>query len=171
LDMVMKNKKLTYLLGFVVLIVWGMIIYRIFDASNGNDDDNLPVTAAKPVKEAFNDFSIPEDTTRLLLNYRDPFGLIKQKDTAMVVVRSRSLKTILPLNKPVFNWIFIKYSGYILNPDSKKLVALVSINGQNVMLAEGETKNQVKLIRNLKDSIKVSFNGKIKFIPIKQAVL
>jgi len=55
----------------------------------------------------------------------------------------------------------------MLNPATKKLIALVSVNGQNITLSEGQTKNEVKLIKNLRDSIKVSFEGKTKFIGIK----
>lgn len=67
-----------------------------------------------------------------------------------------------------FNWGFIKYSGYIHNPDSKKLVTLLSINGQNVTLSDGETKAQVRLLKNMRDSIKISFEGKIKFITLSR---
>jgi len=67
------------------------------------------------------------------------------------------------------NWSFITYSGYIRNPSTKKLVALVSINGQSLTLSEGEIKNQVKLVKNLRDSIKISYEGKTKFISIKPA--
>ena len=166
----MKNKKLTYFLIFIVLVVWGMIIYRIFDAAGGNDD-TTPIASVKPAKEPYNDFTIPKDTTKLLLNYRDPFGLVKFKDTTTLAV-SKHLKSAIQLQpKPAINWTFIQYSGYIRNPSSKKLIALVSINGKNEMLLEGDTKDQVKLIKNLRDSIKISFNGKTKFILTKSAIL
>jgi len=164
-----KNKKLTYLLGLVVLVVWGLIIYRVFDALNSNDDSS-PAAAVKIAKEAYNDFSVPKDTTHLLLNYRDPFGMVKQKDTSKVVIRKVSEPKIPVQVKPM-DWGFIRYSGYMLNPDTKKLIALVSINGQNMTMLEGQTKNDVKLIKNLRDSIKISFGGKIKFIPIKSSTL
>jgi hypothetical protein len=38
------------------------------------------------------------------------------------------------------------------------------INGKEVMLTEGENAEQVKLIRNLRDSIKISYHGQTKFI-------
>jgi hypothetical protein len=162
----MKNKKLTYFLIFMVLVVWGMIIYRVFDAAGG-DDDAVTVVSVKPVKEVYNDFTIPRDTTKLLLNYRDPFGLVKFKDTAGLPALHHPKSKVSLMSKPAMNWSFIQYSGYIRNPSSKKLIALVSVNGKNEMLAEGDTKEQVKLLRNLIDSIKVSFNGKTKFISIK----
>ncbi len=161
----MKNKKLTYLLGLVVLVVWGMIIYRIFSAVGGSDDDPA-MTTAKPVKEAYNDFSIPKDTTHLLLNYRDPFGLVIKKDTTRLISKRSRERTPLPAPRPM-DWSFIHYSGYMLNPATKKLIALVSINGQNTTLAEGQSKFEVKLVRNMRDSIKISYQGKTKFIGIK----
>lgn len=166
----MKSKKLTYFLIIMVIGVWGVILYRIF-AAVGNNDDTAALPALKPQKEAYNDFTIPKDTTKLLLNYRDPFGLTKQKDTAMSIIKLSKHLNTPAMVKPGINWSFITYSGYIRNPASKKLVALVSINGQNLTLAEGETKNQVKLIKNLRDSIKIGYQGKIKFIVIKSASL
>ena len=168
----MKNKKLTYFLGFLVLMVWGIIIYRIFAAASGGDDDAVSAVTNVPQKEAYNDFAIAKDTTHLLLNYRDPFGLVKQKDTAIRPIKKSLNKSVASMPKqPAFNWGFIQYLGYIRNPVSKKLITLVTINGKSEMLSEGESRGQVKLIKNLRDSIKISFNGKTKFIAIKSAAL
>ncbi len=163
----MKNKKLTYLLGFIVVAVWGMIIYRIIYAVKNTDDSDVPAIAAKAIKEPYNDFAIPKDTTRLLLNYRDPFGLLKFKDTVTLPVNLVHHKIISLPVKPGINWGFIKYLGYIRNPGSRKEIALVSINGKNEMFLQGEIKDKVRLIKNLRDSIKVSFNGQTKFISMK----
>jgi len=162
---------MTYLLGLAVAIVWGLIIYRIFDAVSSNDDSVSSVSTVPVKKEAYNDFSIEKDTTKLLLNYRDPFGLVNQKDTTLIAIR-RSNPVIPNQNqpKPVFNWDFIRYSGFIKNPASKKIITVISINGKNELLFEGETKSQVKLIRNMGDSVKINYNGKIKFIPLKTSL-
>jgi hypothetical protein len=57
----MKNKKVTYLLGLLVLIVWGMIIYRVFDTVAGDEDDFTPVQNVKEQKNA-NDYSMYQPT-------------------------------------------------------------------------------------------------------------
>ncbi|MCO5949810.1 hypothetical protein [Mucilaginibacter flavidus] len=158
----------TYLLGLVVAIVWGIIIYRIFDAAAGNDD--VAPGPASVKKEVYDDYAIAKDTTHLLLNYHDPFGLTRQKDT-VTTVKKINYKPAVIAPKPAINWGFIQYSGYIRNPASKKLITLISINGRSEMLIEGQEKDKVKLIKNLRDSIKISYNGKIKFIPIKPAAL
>jgi len=167
----MKNKKMVYILGLAVAIVWGLIIYRIVDAAGGGGDDAAPVAVSNLPKEPYNDFSVQKDTERLLLNYRDPFGLVKQKDTADLRTKRNFIKTAAATPaKPAFNWGFIQYAGYIRNPGSNKIITIISINGKNEMLAEGETKSQVKLIKNLGDSVQISFNGKTKFILIKPSI-
>jgi len=165
----MKNKKVTYLLGVLVLVVWGVIIYRIFQSAGGDDADLQPA-ANKIVKEPYNDYTIPQDTSHLLLNYKDPFALKKQKDTSEGSVKKIVDKTALKA-APVMNWNFIKYSGYVHNPGSKNLVALVTINGKSVMMSEGETSDQVKLVKNLQDSIKITFNGKTTYIKMHPGTL
>jgi hypothetical protein len=165
----MKNKKFTYFLGFAVLLIWGLILYRVFYSVS--DDKDEPVIAAKPVREPYNDYTVPKDTTHLLLNYRDPFGLQKQKDTVRLSLNKIHSAAILPAVKPGINWSFIKYSGYIRNPGSKKLIAMVIINGKDAMLSEGETAGNVKLIKNMRDSIKVAFEGKTRFIGIHPVTL
>lgn len=165
----MKNKKVTYLLITVVVGVWGLILYRLFDAV-GQGDDAPPAVTARQVKEQYNDFSLIKDTAKLKLNYRDPFGISKPKDTMSkpVVVHLKPIKNTVT---PAINWSFISYAGYVRNPASKKLVTLLLINGKNVTLSEGETREQVKLLRNLRDSIKISYQGKTKFITLKSTTL
>ncbi len=162
----MTKKQKTFALLVTVVIVWGTIIYKIIDATSTGDDTELPAPTSA-VKEPYNDYAIPKDTTHLLLTYKDPFGLKKQKDTVRVarVMTQKIHKE--PVPKAATNWNFIRYSGYINNPGSKKTVALLSINGRSVMLSEGESAESVKLIKNMRDSIKVSYNGQIKFITIR----
>lgn len=158
----MKNKKFTYLLGLLVLIVWGIVIYRIFDTVADGEDDFTPVQNVKEEKNS-NDYSVPADTTHLLLNYRDPFRLTRQPDTAVKpITQAAAVKPLIP--KPAFSWNFVKYSGYTRSAGSKKLLAVMSINGQSAILQEGETVADVKLIKNYQDSVKVTFKGRTGYI-------
>jgi hypothetical protein len=165
----MKSKKFTYLLGLLVVAVWGLIIYRVYASRAGGDDGSFPPVPTKAVKEPYNDYTVPTDTSHLQLNYPDPFVLKKQKDTVTIPVK-KLLSDRLPV-KPAVNWTFIKYSGYIRNPGSRNLVAIVSINGKTVMLVPGETAEQVKLLKNLQDSVQVMYNGKTTYIKIRSGAL
>lgn len=161
----MKNKKVTYLLGLLVLIVWGIIIYRIFNTiAGGDEDDFIPVQSLKE-KQDLKDFSVAADTTRLLLNYQDPFRLAKQPDTAVKRIQQIAVtKSVRAIPKPAFSWSFIKYLGYTRSVDSKKLLAVMTINGQSAILQEGETAGEVTLVKNYQDSVKVIFKGRTGYI-------
>lgn len=167
----MKNKAMTYVLGFAVVAVWGLIIYRILQATGGDDTPSFQ-NATVVKKEAFNDYAIPKDTTHLLLNYRDPFS---EKKIDTMVIPARKTMDHLKNNfapakpvKPAINWNFIRYTGFINNPGSKKFLAMISINGREVMMAEGETVDQVKLIKNSRDSVKIMYQGATKFITMNK---
>jgi len=167
--MIKKNKVLTIGLILVVCTVWGLIIYRIIMAYSGGADDAL--TPPPAPKEIFNDYTVAKDTGHLQLNYRDPFGLAAKKDTAKPSIRNRSTAGISRMNvTPPFNWDIIRYSGYIKNPGSKKLIAFMKVNGQEAMMSEGETVGQFKLLRNMKDSVLVKREGKTKYIHLQPAI-
>ncbi|WP_419699005.1 hypothetical protein [Mucilaginibacter sp. NFX135] len=168
----MKNKKINYLLGLLVVIIWGSIIYRVVAALNGDSD--LPPPQAKP-RETYNDRALTSDTAHLHTGYRDPFGQIKLRDTAgSIPVKKLVLSSVnvsRPAAKPLINWDMISYRGFIRNPGSKKLIAIMMVNGKPVMLAEGERSGAVKLLRNLRDSVSVEYQGHHKFIQINPAAL
>lgn len=174
----MKNKASVYFLGFVVAVVWGLIIYRIVAALN--KDDDMPVTSGATIsspKEPLNDYEPIKDTVSLKLNYRDPFAMAKpilKKDTVQIPVKqllgnTTRLSTMRHssngMSKPAMNWSFVRYSGYIKNPHTKKLFALMIVNGKSALLSEGESAGGVKLLKNLKDSIKVSYQQQTHYIP------
>lgn len=162
----MKNKALTYFLIVIVALVWGVIIYRVFDATTSDDD--IPVTNnSVPIKkESLENYISEKDTSHLSLNYPDPF-VDEAKEKPKVIPVSKLITTgqvVKPITKSGVNWSFISYSGYIKNSKSKKLLAFVTINGKEYSMIEGETADKVKLIKNMIDSIKIAYNGNQKFI-------
>lgn len=167
----MKNKKLTYVLILFVLIIWGIIISRILGAMN--QDDDSPVVEHTEFKESYNDFTVKKDTGSLNFNYRDPFSSVAKDIPDTIVKRSvqQVSKVIAPIVKPTVNWSGIKYSGYIRNPGSKKLIAIMDINGKAVTLSEGESAEQITLLKNAKDSVKIKYKGQVKFISVNNAAL
>jgi len=152
-------------LGAMVLIVWGLIIYRVFNAVSEESNDELRPVQRLKGDEAFNDFSVKADTTPLLLNYQDPFRLVKQPDTADKHIHLAAVtRPVAEAPKPAFSWDFIRYSGYTRSAGNKKLLAVMTINGQSAILQEGETAMQVKLLKNYQDSVKVAFKGRTGYI-------
>ncbi|PTQ92445.1 hypothetical protein C8P68_11245 [Mucilaginibacter yixingensis] len=170
----MKNKALNYLLITLVAVVWGTILYRVMAATKNDDDEGAVMRQAQMAKTPYDDYSERTDTTRLQLNYPDPFGStpVAHKDTAVLSIH-KSLPVSMAFNpKPMnntVNWSAIKYAGFIRNAGSKKLIAILLVNGNNVSLQEGESAGNVRLIKNLRDSVKLSYNGQTKFITIDRS--
>lgn len=160
-----KNKNVTYLLICAVAVVWGIIIYRLFFLDAGEDGEKVFLKASV-THEAYDKYLVKNDTFKLALNYMDPFPG-KNPPPATIPITTVpvpvSPKPFKPLPPPV-NWSGIKYSGYITNPKTKKMVAILIVNGKERMTAEGESLEGVKLLKNKKDSILVSWMGKQKYI-------
>jgi len=161
-----KNKKLTYLLICAVAAVWGIIIYKVL--FNETEADYEPkFKAVKEEAEPFDQYLAKDDTFKLVLNYRDPF-----LGGASIVTENKNTGTAVPVPAnfnqppppPPIDWSLIKYSGYIVNPTTKKLVAILAVNGREQMISEGQSFEGVKLLQNRKDSILVSWQGKKKYI-------
>jgi len=160
-----KNKAMTYLLICAVAMVWGIIAYRVFFNEAGDDQANQ-VVAQKTDHEPYDRYVAANDTFRLALNYRDPF--LAKEVAAAIDVKSAAPKQVVPtIPKPIvapLNWSAIRYNGYVTNPITKKMVAILTVNGTERMTAEGESFQGVKLLKNKKDSILVSWMGKRKYI-------
>ncbi|TKC09081.1 hypothetical protein [Pedobacter frigoris] len=161
-----KNKKLTYLLICAVAAVWGIIIYRVL--FNESDDDYQPNFAAvKTVHEPYDQYVAKKDTFRLVLNYRDPFvggAYVDPEPVQAVGTIAPAVNYNPPPKPPPINWSGIRYSGYVVNPQNKKLVSIIVVNGNERMVTEGEVFEGVKLLKNKRDSILVSWQGKQKYI-------
>ena len=145
-------------------------MYRLF-APGADEEVYESSPTLKRVEESLDDYKL-KDTFHLALNYKDPFlesGILEsgQPDKPEVKFKTNLIDYNRPALPPAINWDFIKYTGFIINPGSKKLVSIISINGKERMMMDGGVADQVKLIKNYKDSIKVSFNNKNKFIRLK----
>lgn len=151
---------MTYLLIVSVLGLWGFIFYRVAD-----NVSTVPAKISAPGKKVLvgedKVFSV-KDTFTLLLNYRDPFtGEIAMEP----VNEARESARNLPLLKPDPPKLpHVIYTGYIINPGSKRAVSIITINGKEQMMAEGETIGDVKLLINRKDSVQVHYKGRNYFI-------
>lgn len=163
---------MTYVLAVVTVLIWGAIIYRVIAALN---DDQVPTTFTEPPhRERYDDYKLPKDTTKLHGAYRDPFGMTVEKlpDTATLKVKAISPKP-LPVTAafPAVNWGIFNYRGYVRNAGSKRLIAVIAVNGKEIMLSEGESAGQVKLLKNMRDSVKIYYQGRTKFIALNTAAL
>ena len=155
---------MVYLLITCVASVWGMIIYKIYLQIEPDKDLKFMPKTFK--KEPLQVIDHSGDDYSLVLN-RDPFQNMED-----IEIESREqpslaeLKSTLHIIAPI-NWPTCSYDGYVNNANSRQKIALVSISGKTLMMKEGETQLGIQLIKNYKDSIKLSFQKQIKFVHLK----
>ena len=166
----MKDKKVTGLLLLGVLIVWGLIVYRIIK-SVGSDES---VTQVAVVESTFKVQEIDTTTSgyKLKLSYEDPFlknvqsKLPKKiyKPVKRVEKRNPVIKKEPQVQVPQINWSMIKYSGSLQNKKNGQLVALMQFFGQPLTLSEGEEKNGLLIRKIHRDSVEIKYSGEKKTI-------
>jgi hypothetical protein len=159
----MKNKKMLYVLIPAVLLVWGMIIYKIVSPVSGGDN----ITGLQNNQFALSSTTeILNDTFSINPNYRDPF-LGKTTKKSNPSENKESNADIDPIKKNTATstkWPSLIYGGMIKNQKSNKQLVLIQINGQSSSIKLGEVINGIELIKIFRDSIEVRFGKENKFV-------
>lgn len=160
----MKNKKLLYILIPLVLLVWGAIIYRIFNVVKVSDSNEVQRSTFYGNESNQNQI----DTFSIQPNYRDPFlggrakkSILSENKGSNVVANPIVVKKITPSSTI---WPNLIYGGLIKNQKSNKELALVQINGQANIMKIGDVQGEIELTKIFRDSIEVKFRGERRFV-------
>lgn len=160
----MKNKKLLYVLIPAVLLLWGVIIYKIFNVVNGSKSEEV-------YKSSFIENSDDEnliDTFSIHPNYRDPFlgKIVKKSSPSENKVPNINPNPIAQKKATPTStvWPTLVYSGLIKNQKSNKTLALVQINGQAHIMKIADIEAEVELTKIFRDSIEVKFQKEKRFV-------
>lgn len=141
-------------------MIWGTVLYKLFFDKFREQElpDEIVVTAKS------NSFSSGQDTFSIVANYRDPFlGNV----TASENHGNNSIikkPAILPIEDIVLQWPTLIYGGMIKNQQSSKQLALVKVNGKEIILKEGEMAGSVEIVKIFKDSVEVRMGKAVKVI-------
>lgn len=146
----MKNKKLTYILVPLVILIWGLIVYKVISGikEDGPLDKVYQTLALDNRKETI-------DTFVLKTNYEDPF--LKEKNhyrghTAINQPKNKQQSvpnaSVIPINYEV------QYFGIISNLKNKNKLGLIKIQGKDFLIKEGDLSlNNLKIYKIYKDSV------------------
>lgn len=146
----MKSKAATYFLIIGVMIIWGIILWKILSAKDKEPRQQISTERAKSVNNA-------GDT--LMLNYRDPFGGTLLQETKLP---SKVGKASVPANvksQPEVVEHRLRYLGKITQ--NKTVYGLVEINGILHTMKIGETVEDYKLNAIYGDSVRLLWKGNI----------
>jgi len=147
----MKNKKNIYFLLTAVLLIWGLLGYRLFSAVQPNNASaNLAVSDISFEPNKFKEskpFTIRAD-------YRDPFlgtiATIKRKNKK----RTKKRK-VLPLQP----FPQIIYKGLVSGQNNKQQVFIISIDGKQHFFKKNQSFQGVQLRNGNIKSITLKFQG------------
>lgn len=138
----MKSKATTYILIVLALIVWGVVIWKVFRKPAGD----MPALVAE--KHTY-EIKPPKDT--LWLNYRDPFTGGKVS-VPVKEVRATNIKP-LPEKRAMPDRHDVRYLGRIIRRGEQ--VCLVEISGDQQTLRRNETYGGYRLVDIFEDSIRL----------------
>ena len=157
----MKNKKLTYLLLPIVVLLWGYAIFQVF---GGSKQAYVPVPDTVTFDEELLKDSLQFEA--LNFNFSDPFLKRKIINTKSVSVSRNPIQTRpyqvkkQNVQKPVtIQWPNIRYGGTV---NATKV--FISINSQSDILNVSDEIQGVKIKEVFEDSIQVEFKGESKVI-------
>lgn len=131
----MKKNSVTYLLLFLVLVVWGVVFYNIFNPSDKNKTEEVSSSIQPRKKETVR--------PRLSLNYGDPFRVRRVEEKKMIETR-QEVKIIE--EPPTF-----RYMGLIKGAKNK--VILIENNGVSELIPRSDSLLSYKILSINNDSV------------------
>lgn len=161
----MKNKSVTYILAFLVLVIWGTIFYKIFFQTEDSSENYAVSSPSRgPAKET------ETDTFTIAMNYPDPFlkgrtsyGRRPSMASSQRAVSAKpSRSPVAPPAKKAVSWPSITFSGVIRK--NAEAIAIVNVGGNTQLVKNGDIINEVKLCSVTEDSIIVSYQKENKII-------
>jgi len=151
----LKNKTKTYSLLLGVLIIWGIIGFKIVATLNPDAPDLVQqkdtILFTPQIAQEVDTFSIKPSE-------RDPFL------GTLYVKKKTGIRTKIGKPKEGFVWIPILYQGMVSKQGSKEKIAVVSINALQHIMKVGQVVNGIRLIRATNTEILVSYKGMKKTI-------
>ena len=153
----MKNKQLSYILIPLVLVIWGLIVYKIINQVNHGKDKSM---GTLPFTKAVRSSSV-SDTLSLVLYYRDPFlhGMIRPVSGSISSNDLLSNKGSLTIaTTATVNFPGTRYFGFVVNSKNKQKLGLFKIDNKDYLAKEGELIGGEKIAKLYTDSVIIICN-------------
>ena len=153
----MKKQTKTYILLGVVLLIWGIIGFRIYGSLSPTPEVNevagMATFRPKAIKE--------REHFTILADYRDPFlGTMPARE----VVRKKIKKTVAP-QEPMPE---MTYTGYITDTSTQGKIYFITMAGQQYMLSPKEKVGEMTLISGTATKVKIRYKNRLKTLQLQE---
>lgn len=154
----LKNKKVIYFLLLLVVLIWGVVFYKIF---SNFSEKKVVLKSLSPPSFAIGEGNIDSIFT-LSLNYPDPFlkGQGHQKDNQILLTTNNIV------NRPAVIWPNIEYRGSLTNNGKDGSTAFLKINNSDLLVKQGKVYSQTKIQSITKDSILLEYQKVSRWLHI-----
>lgn len=145
-----KKQHKTYVLLALVLLVWGVIGYKVVNVINPSTETSQTASLSgkfvpKQIKE--------KESFSIVADYRDPFlGTVKTPNKSTRKIAVTSVQKEIPKKK-------ISYTGFITDKGKNQKIFFITIEGQQQMMSLNDTFQDVKLLQGTTNYIKVLYKG------------
>lgn len=163
----MKNKRSIYILLPAVALVWGIIIYKIFQAV---DDKSVVNPLEVSQLQATENEMVKADTYQLALNYRDPFlGRTYAAPKKAPVKSSAAIPDSAATDNPesVRAELFgmARFQGMIENPGQSLKVGLLILHDRQQIVKPGDSFGDIQVVEIAENGMRVRFRGREFYLP------
>lgn len=146
-----KSKGSLYVLFPLVIIIWGIVIYKVVGVFE-DEPENLPVLRTEGVVEVK---KITRDTFSLLPVNQDPFlGHYYKKPEKVIKSKALPPKEI--------HWPQVKYLGLISGTGKSPGVHVLQVNGKQLLIENGDTAEGIKLVNSGTEKVTLLYEGSRK---------
>lgn len=161
----MNSSIVKYLLIAGVIVVWGMIVVRIISSLSDKAQVNKAEVSFAPVASLHS----LEDAFVLYADYPDPF--LVQDDTAYIENSQQPVISVLDGNgssevsapkeevAPADPDI-IRFAGAIINPSTRSKMAIIRLNGKEILIREGGKSDGVRVLKIYNDHVIIKFKSR-----------
>lgn len=160
----MATQKNTYLLLVIVLVIWGLIAYKIYRHIAPKDR----ISTGNTGHYSYHPHTASDTFTYVLhTGYRDPFlGTLPKKHKKMI--HKKHTKPPLKKNKIKHPFPGLTYRG-LVNPKTAKRerIFMIEINGKNELFKIGQRVSGVKLLNGNENEVQIQFQDSILKISLK----
>jgi hypothetical protein len=152
----MKNKKLTYLLLPLVIIIWGTIFWKFFTGM-GKKDDKIFTPIVHLSNESLKEET---DTIRLSFQYNDPFLHNLRENT---VAKPTANENVVRKPNIVVAWPKVEYRGSVGKHSQSKYLGLIKLSGKENLISEGDVIENMRVLNVTPDSVELEFMNDKRF--------